>query len=107
MVNDKMVNNLYPLYDVPYLVREANDSYMSASRRRIRQFNQAVVDDYFLARDKGVPASEAQRQTAEKHQIKPKRVRIILVWFYREAKNQKKYDFLEKFSPDKEHISWF
>ena len=97
----------YPLYDVPYLVREANDSYMSANRRRIRQFNQAVVDDYFVARDKGVTAHEARRQVGEKYQIKPKRVRIILVWFYREAKNRKKYDFLEKFSPDKEHISWF
>ena len=97
----------YPLYDVPYLVREANDSYMSASRRRIRQFNQAVVDDYFIARDKGVSACEAQRQTAEKHQIKPKRVRIILVWFYREAKNRQKYDFLQKFPPSEEHIVRF
>ena len=97
----------YPLYDVPYLVREANDFRMSEKRHQIEVRNQAVVDDYFVARDKGVSASEAQRQTAEKHQIKPKRLRIILVWFYREAKNRQKYDFLEKFSPDKEHISWF
>ena len=97
----------YPLYDVPYLVREANDSYMSASRRKIRQFNQAVVDDYFTIRSQGVPAMKARRQTAEKYHIRFERVRIILVWFYREAKNRKKYDFLEKFSPDKEHISWF
>ena len=97
----------YPLYDVPYLVRDANDSYMSANRRRIRQFNQAVVDDYFIARDRGASAEKARSLVGEKYQIKPKRVRIILVWFYREAKNRKKYDFLEKFSPDKEHISWF
>lgn len=97
----------YPLYDVPYLVREANDSYMSAKRHEIEVRNQAVVDDYFLARDRGAPAQEARKQVGDKYQIKPKRVRIILVWFYREAKNRKKYDFLEKFSPDKEHISWF
>ena len=97
----------YPLYDVPWLVREPNDSYMSAKRHQVELRNQAVVDDYFVARANGASASEAQRQTAEKHQIKPKRVRIILVWFYREAKNRQKYDFLEKFSPDKEHISWF
>ena len=97
----------YPLYDVPYLVRDPNDSYMSAHRYRIRKRNQDVVDDYFIARDKGLSASMARRRTAEKHLISTKRVRIILVWFYREAKNRKKYDFLEKFSPSKEHISWF
>ena len=97
----------YPLYDVPWLVRDPNEFRMSAQRHEIELRNQAVVDDYFVARDKGVTAHEARRQVGEKYQIKPKRVRIILVWFYREAKNRKKYDFLEKFSPDKEHISWF
>ena len=93
----------YPLYDVPYLVREANDSYMSASRRRIRQFNQAVVDDYFLARDKGASAHEAREMVATKHGIKPQRVHVIVKWFFNQARKRKKYDFLEKFLPLEEH----
>ena len=97
----------YPLYDVPYLVREANDSYMSASRRRIRQFNQAVVDDYFVARANGASAHEAREVVATKHGITPKRVQIIIVWFFNEAKKRKKYDFLIKFPPAKEHIVHF
>ena len=40
--------NEYPLYDVPWLVREANGSYMSQKRREIELRNQAVVDDYFV-----------------------------------------------------------
>ena len=94
----------YPLYDVPYLVREHNDYYMSAARRRIRAQNQAVVDDYFVARDKGASAPEAREIVAKKYQITVKRMSKILKWFYQEAKKRKKYDFLEKFSPDKEHI---
>ena len=97
----------YPLYDVPYLVREPNDSYMSASRRRIRERNQAIVDDYFIARDQGASAHAARRKVAKKYQITVKRVHYILVWFYREALNRKKIDFLEKFAPEKEHISRF
>ena len=95
----------YPLYDVPYLVREANDNYMSAKRHEIELRNQAVVDDYFIARDRGVTAEEARKQVAEKHQIKSRRVFVILIWFYKEAEKRKKIDFLEKFSPLKEHIS--
>ena len=94
----------YPLYDVPYLVREANDSYMSQTRHEIEVRNQAVVDDYFVARDKGLSAYEARKQVAEKHQITTKRVRKILKWFYQEAKKREKYDFLEKFKPLEEHI---
>ena len=91
----------YPLYDVPYLVREPNGSYMSARRHEIEVKNQAVVDDYFLARDKGVPAQEARWQVAAKHGITCKRFHYIFVWFYREAKKRRKYDFLEKFfTPD-------
>lgn len=97
----------YPLYDVPYLVRDANDNYMSTGRRRIRERNQAVVDDYFVARDDGLSAYKARRRVAEKYGITVKRIHYILVWFYREAKNRKKYDFLEKFAPEKEHISRF
>ena len=91
----------YPLYDVPYLVREANDSYMSASRRRIRQFNQAVVDDYFVARANGASAHEAREVVATKHGITERRFHYIFVWFYREAKKRGKFDFCEKFfTPD-------
>ena len=91
----------YPLYDVPYLVREPNDFRMSEKRHRIEVRNQAVVDDYFVARDKGASAHEAREQVAEKHGITEKRFHYIFVWFYREAKKGGKYDFLEKFfTPD-------
>ena len=66
------------LYDVPYLVRDPNDFRMSKKRHEIEVRNQAVVDDYFLARDN-----------------------YIFVWFYREAKKRGKFDFCEKFfTPD-------
>ena len=91
----------YPLYDVPYLVRDPNDFRMSAKRHEIEVRNQAVVDDYFTARDQGLSAREARRQVTEKHQLKPRRFHYIFVWFYREAKKRRKYDFLEKFfTPD-------
>jgi hypothetical protein len=93
----------YPLYDVPYLVRDPNEFRMSKKRHEIEVRNQAVVDDYFVARDKGVPAHEARRQVAEKHEITTKRVIKILKWFYEEAKKRKKYDFLQKFAPEVEH----
>ena len=93
----------YPLYDVPYLVRDPNDFRMSEKRHQIEARNQAVVDDYFLARDKGLSAPEARKQTADKHQITEKRFQKILKWFYEEAQKRKKYDFLEKFSFSVEH----
>ena len=79
----------YPLYDVPYLVRDPNEYRMSAKRHQIEVRNQAVVDDYFLARDKDVSAYEARMQVATKHGITPKRVIKILKWFYEEAKKRK------------------
>ena len=93
----------YPLYDVPYLVRDPNDFRMSKKRHEIEVRNQAVVDDYFVARDNGVTAHEARRQVAEKHEMTAERVQIILRWFCNEAKKRKKYDFLEKFSLSEEH----
>ena len=93
----------YPLYDVPYLVRDPNDFRMSAKRHEIEVRNQAVVDDYFIARDQGLSAHEARKQVAEKHQLTPGRVQVILIWFCKEAKKRKKYDFLEKFSLLEEH----
>ena len=93
----------YPLYDVPYLVRDPNEFRMSKKRHEIEVRNQAVVDDYFIARDQGLSAHEARMQVAEKHGITPKRVQIILRWFCNEAKKRKKYDFLEKFSLIEEH----
>ena len=93
----------YPLYDVPYLVRGPNDFRMSAKRHAIELRNQAVVDDYFVARDKGASAYEARKQVATKHGITPKRVQTIIVWFFNEAKKRKKYDFLIKFAPFEGH----
>ena len=93
----------YPLYDVPYLVRDPNDFRMSKKRHEIEVRNQAVVDDYFIARANGIRGEDARRQVAEKHGITPKRVIKILKWFYEEAKKRKKYDFLTKFSLSEEH----
>lgn len=93
----------YPLYDVPYLVRDPNEFRMSKKRHEIEVRNQAVVDDYFVARDKGASAHEAREAVAVKHGIITKRVIKILKWFYEEAKKRKKYDFLTKFSLSEEH----
>ena len=95
--------NTYPLYDVPWLVRDPNAFRMSEKRHEIEVRNQAVVDDYFVARDKGVPAHEAREVVATKYGIKPKGVRHALDWFFHEAKKRKKYDFLQKFSHEMEH----
>ena len=93
----------YPLYDVPWLVRDPNAYRMSAKRHQIEVRNQAVVDDYFVARANGASAREAREVVATKHGITANRVQIILVWFCKEAKKRKKYDFLEKFSLSEEH----
>jgi len=95
--------NTYPLYDVPWLVRDPNDFRMSAKRHEIELRNQAVVDDYFIARDRGILAIEARRLVAQKHQLTTKRVKHSLDWFYHEALKRKKYDFLEKFPLSDEH----
>ena len=93
----------YPLYDIPYLVRDPNDFRMSAERHAIEVRNQAVADDYFIARDRGLTAHEARKEVAEKHQLSAKRVQDILTWFFHEAQKRKKYDFLIKFSLSEEH----
>ena len=93
----------YPLYDVPYLVRDPNEFRMSKKRHEIEVKNQAVVDDYSVARDKGASATEAREVVSTKHGITPKRVIKILKWFYEEAKKRKKYDFLIKFALSEEH----
>ena len=93
----------YPLYDVPWLVRDPNDFRMSKKRHEIEVRNQAVVDDYFVARDKGVPAHEAREVVATKHGITSKRVLNTLTWFFHEAEKRRKYDFLQKFAPFEEH----
>jgi hypothetical protein len=87
----------YPLYDVPYLVREPNGYFMSVERYKIEVFNQAVVDDYFIARDRGLNHREARIEVALKHRITEKEVDHIRRWFYWEAQRRKKYDFLRKF----------
>ncbi len=93
----------YPLYDVPWLVRDPNVYRMSAKRHDIEVRNQAVADDYFIARDQGASEKEAQVQTAEKHQLTTKQVYNIIKWFFHEAAKRKKYDFLIKFAPLEEH----
>lgn len=93
----------YPLYDVPWLVRDPNAYRMSEKRHQIEVRNQAVVDDYFIARDKGSSAREAREVVATKHGITPKRVQTIIVWFFNEAKKRKKYDFVIKFALEVEH----
>ena len=98
-----MEKNNYPLYDVPYLVRDPNAFRMSEKRHQIEVRNQAVVDDYFVARANGASAHEAREVVATKHGIKPKRFRKILKWFYEEAKKCRKYDFLQKFALLEEH----
>ena len=95
--------NRYPLYDVPWLVREANDSYMSQTRHEIEVRNQAIVDDYFIERDKGLSAEEARKVVADKHRISLQRADRIIRWFFEEAKKREKYDFLIKFAPLEEH----
>lgn len=98
-----MTNDPYPLYDVPWLVRDPNEWRMSAARHELEVKNQAVVDDYFIARSKGASALEARRQIAEKYQLTTTRVKYILDWFYHEALKRRKYDFLAKFPLTKEH----
>ena len=97
----------YPLYDIPYLVREPNDYFMSAKRHEIEVFNQAVVDDYFIERDRGSPAEMALGLVAKKNGIPIIRVKYCLRWYYQEADRRKKYDFLQKFPPEKEHVVQF
>ena len=99
-----MENNNYPLYDVPYLVRRPNAGYMSLKRHRIEVKNQAIVDEYFIERDKGVSALEAQKNVANRNGIPILKVRHSLRWYYQEAVRRGKYSFLEKFPPTKEHI---
>ena len=94
----------YPLYDVPYLVREPNGSYMSFARYQLEVQNQAIVDDYFIERDKGTSAGWSQKLVARKHGIAIIRVEYSLRWYYQEAARRKRYDFLIKFPPAKEHI---
>ena len=83
-----MEANSYPLYDVPWLVRDPNEFRMSAKRHEIEVKNQAVVDDYFVARDKGLSAHEARKQVAEKHQMTPRQVYHSFVWYFQEAKRR-------------------
>ena len=97
----------YPLYDVPWLVREPNGKHRSARRHANDVKKQAVVDDYFIARDRGATSQEAREAVATKHQITVERTDRIIRWFYEEAKRRRKYDFLEKFSPLREQITDF
>jgi len=94
----------YPLYDVPWLVREANESYMSAIRHEIEVYNQAIVDQYFIERAKGTSAEWSKKIVAHKNGTGIMRVNHCLRWYYQEAEKRGKYSFLIKFPPAKEHI---
>ena len=85
----------YPLYDVPWLVRDPNAYRMSAKRHQIEVRNQAVVDDYFVARANGASAREAREVVATKHGITERRFHYIFVWFYREF-TISSFGFIEK-----------
>ena len=76
---------------------------MSQKRHQIEVRNQAVVDDYFVERDKGASAPEARKVVAKKHQMSVQRADRIIRWFFEEAKKRRKYDFLIKFSLLEEH----
>ena len=97
----------YPLYDVPWLVREPNDRYMSLRRHQIAEHNQAIVDQYFIERDKGISAESARKIVAQKNGTAISHVSHCLRWFYKEAAGRGKYSFLIKFPPAKEHIVHF
>ena len=102
-----MANETYPLYDVPWLVREANDSYMSQTRHKIELRSQTIVDEYFIERDKGTSAERAQKIVAIRNNIPKFRVQYCLRWFYQEAVRRGKITFLQKFPPSEEHIVHF
>ena len=99
--------NAYPLYDVPYLVREPNDSYMSLVRHKIEVQNQEIVDQYFIERDKGASAECARKIVAQKNGMSVIRVNYCLRWYYQEAVRRGIYSFLIKFPPAEEHIVHF
>ena len=102
-----MTNDKYPLYDVPWLVREPNDNYMSLVRYKTELRNQAIVDEYFIERNKGTSAGWAQKIVAKKHGIAIFFVKYCLRWYYQEAVRRGKYIFLQKFPPTEEHIVHF
>ena len=83
-----MENQTYPLYDVPWLVREHNERRMSATRHEIELRNQAVVDDYFILRRKGCSKKEARKQVACKHQMNSYQVTNCLIWYFQEAQRR-------------------
>ncbi len=97
----------YPLYDVPYLARDPNEYRMSEKRHQIEVRNQAVVDDYFLTRDKGASAECARLMVAQQNGIPVIRVNNCLRWYYQQALRRGKYSFLYKFPPSEEHIVHF
>ena len=101
------MNDPYPLYDVPWLVREPNDAYMSLIRYAIQLRNQAIVDDYFIERAKGTSAEWARKIVANKNDIPIIRAQYCLRWFYQEAVRRGKITFLQKFPPSEEHIVHF
>ena len=87
----------YPLYDVPWLVRDPNAYRMSAKRHQIEVRNQAVVDDYFVARANGASAREAREVVATKH------FTISSFGFIEKRKKEENSIFVKNFSLPMEH----
>ena len=86
----------YPLYDVPWLVRDPNAYRMSAKRHQIEVRNQAVVDDYFVARANGASAREAREVVATKFTISS-------FGFIEKRKKEENSIFVKNFSLPMEH----
>ena len=80
---------------------------MSFSRHKREVENQAVVDEYFIERDKGTSSGWAKKIVALKNNMGIIRVEYCLRWYYQEAVRRKRYDFLIKFPPSQEHIVHF
>ena len=91
----------YPLYDVPWLVRDPNAYRMSAKRHQIEVRNQAVVDDYFVARANGASAREAREVVATKHGITE--FTISSFGFIEKRKKEENSIFVKNFSLPMEH----
>ena len=97
----------YPLYDVPYLVRDPNEYRMSEKRHQIEVRNQAVVDDYFVARANGASAREAREEVAQKYGKATNGCITSLFGSTEKRKKEENIIFWKNFSHRKEHQSRF
>lgn len=105
MVNRQMVNKKYPLYDVPYLVRDPNDFGMSYDKWRRHKACQNMVDTYFTERiARQANAQVARQRTAQRHRTTIHEVIKALKWYYNQCFQRGKFTFLINFPPSEEQI---